>query len=237
MAREGGLMIETAEKRYPRGYGFYQPVADYKPWEADDEFQLVYAAVREHTMVDVYRLYELWQLVPQAIKAAGDVLEVGSWRGGSGALLAARMRRLDPERRVYLADTFRGVVKAGPKDEYYRGGEHANTSADHVRALLGELDLDNAHVLEGIFPDETAHLAESERFCLCHIDVDVYQSAKDTAAWAWPRMETGAVLIYDDYGFYGCEGVTTLVHEELDLPDRTIVRNLNGHAVVVKLRN
>lgn len=230
-------MIETAEKRYPKGYGYFRPVADYKPWELDDEFRSVYASVSEHTMVDIYRLYELWQLVPQAIKAPGDVLEVGSWRGGSGALIAARLRGLDSRRKVYLADTFRGVVKAGPKDEYYRGGEHANTSVEHVQSLLDDLHLDNARVVEGIFPDESADRVDSEQLCLCHIDVDVYQSAKDTSEWAWPRMSAGAILIYDDYGFYGCEGVTALVHEELNYRDRTVVRNLNGHAVVVKISN
>ena len=227
-------MIETAEKRYPKGYGYFQPVSDYRPWELDEAFQRVYDVVREYTMVDIFRLYELWQLVPQAVKAPGDVLEVGSWRGGSGALIAARLAGLDDSRRVVLADTFKGVVKAGPRDEYYRGGEHANTSAELVREVVEKLGLTTVDVLEGIFPEETAAHVERSEIALCHIDVDVYQSAKDTARWAWPRMRRGSILIYDDYGFYGCEGVTALVHEELDMPDRAVIRNLNGHAVVVK---
>lgn len=229
-------MIETAEKRYPKGYGCFQPVSDYRPWELDEAFMAVYDAVRDHTMVDVFRLYELWELVGQATKVGGDIVEVGAWRGGSGALVAARLKQIGEARTVYIADTFRGVVKAGPKDEYYRGGEHANTSVAIAHRLIEGLGLRNVEILEGVFPEETADRVTSKRICLCHVDVDVYQSAKDAATWAWSRMPVGGILIYDDYGFYGCEGVTALVNEERGLPDRVIVHNLNGHAVVVKTR-
>jgi O-methyltransferase len=235
MAREEHTkMIETAEKRYPIGYGPFTPVSDYRPWEIDDAFGRAYASIREHTMVDIYRLYELWQLTAQAVKVPGAVLEVGAWRGGSGALTAARLRALGEKRHVYVADTFAGVVKAGPRDEYYRGGEHANTSADTVRDLFSRLGLEHVSVLEGTFPEETADQVESAQICLCHVDVDVYQSAKDVASWVWPRIPIGGILIYDDYGFYGCEGVTALVDEEYGLRDRAVVHNLNGHAVVIK---
>lgn len=41
--------------------------------------------------------------------------------------------------------------------------------------------------------------------------VDVYQSAKDIVEWAMPRLTRGGVVVFDDYGFRNCEGVTTLV--------------------------
>ena len=56
-------------------------------------------------------------------------------------------------------------------------------------------------ILEGIFPEETAHLIETGEFGLCHIDVDVYQSARDAAEWVWPRLQVGGVIVFDDYGF------------------------------------
>lgn len=224
-------------KIYPRGYGLVTPQADYRPWDLDPEFSEHFRALEAHTKVDIARCHELWELLAQCCDLEGDVLEVGVWRGGTGALLAAGARKFwGDSRRVFLADTFRGVVKAGPKDDYYRGGEHADTSPDVVRELLGSMGLSNAELLEGIFPEETGNLIADRRFCLCHVDVDVYQSARDTVEWVWPRMPVGGVVVYDDYGFYGCEGVTALGREDRLREDRVFVHNLNGHGVLIKLR-
>ena len=60
--------------------------------------------------------------------AVRDVLEVGVWRGGTGCLLAAKAQSLNRNATVFLCDTFSGVVKAGEIDNFYKGGEHADTS-------------------------------------------------------------------------------------------------------------
>lgn len=101
------------------------PYSSYSPWVNDPEFQAAYAMVKTHTLVDIYRLYELWSLVRQLDDIEGDFLEVGVWRGGSGCLLALAGKV--QKRRTFLADTFSGVVKTGARDTAYVGGEHADT--------------------------------------------------------------------------------------------------------------
>ena len=32
---------------------------------------------------------------------------------------------------------------------------------------------------------------------LCHIDVDVYQSARDTVEWVEPRLTSGGAIVFD----------------------------------------
>ena len=137
---------------------------------------------------------------------------------------------------VYLCDTFEGVVKAGSRDPHYRGGEHSDTSQHVVEDLLRSLGIVNTRILKGVFPDETARLIEpGTRFSLCHLDVDVYQSAKDVMTWVWDRMVPGGIVVYDDYGFRECKGLTKYVNEQLNESDRVVLHNLNGHAVVVKV--
>jgi hypothetical protein len=58
-------------------------------------------------------------------------------------------------------------------------------------------------------------------------------SAKDIVNWTWPRLVPGGIIVYDDYGFHSCVGITRFVNEERDKPDRLVVHNLNGHAVVI----
>jgi O-methyltransferase len=210
------------------------PHATYSPWWTDDAFQSVFAQVRESTFVDVYRLYELWSLVEQVKEIEGDILEVGVWRGGSGCLMAAKADRERLDAEVYLCDTFEGVVKAGPRDNEYRGGEHADTSPALVERLISRMGLKHVVVCQGVFPEETADRVATNALRLCHIDVDVYESARSIFNWAWDRLSPGGVVVFDDYGFYSCEGVTKFVNETARRPDVVFVHNLNGHAIVVK---
>jgi O-methyltransferase len=214
----------------------YSDVSTYAPWNSDLEFQTVYKRVQGNTLVDLYRCYELWTLVGQTQKLGGAILEVGVWRGGTGALMAKRDQLTAGKNSVYLCDTFEGVVKAGSPDGHYKGGEHADTSEPVVEDLLRALALPNVRILKGIFPDQTARMIDLDtRFRLCHIDVDVYQSAKDVMSWIWDRMVPGGMIVYDDYGFHGCPGITRYVNEQASESDRLILHNLNGHAIVIKI--
>ena len=105
-----------------------------------------------------------------------------------------------------------------------------------MRSLLEEkLGIDKFTILKGIFPDQTVHLIPPEsKFKFCHIDVDVYQGAKEITEWVLPRLITGGIIVYDDYGFVTTSGVTTYVEEIRNLPGCVIIYNRNGHAIVVK---
>jgi O-methyltransferase len=208
--------------------------ATYSPWLRDAEFQACHAAVRTHTLVDVYRCWELWHLLGQVAGVPGDVLEVGTWRGGTGALLGRRAALLGLEAEILLCDTFTGVVKSGEADACYSDGEHAETSVPVVESLARSMGLENLAVHVGVFPEDTGAALADRGFRFCHIDVDVYQSGKDVLEWVWPRLATGGVVVFDDFGFASTTGIRKLVHEVEDLPGRVCLQNLNGHAVLVK---
>lgn len=208
------------------------PFATLAPWLADAEFMRLYEQIKGHTLVDIYRCHELWTLARQAADVEGDVLEVGVWRGGTGAILARALQGI-PQKRVFLADTFEGVVKAGEQDTRYKGGEHADTSLEMVSDLMQSLGLDNTTLLKGIFPEDTQH-AVPGKIAMLHCDVDVYSSSKDIVDWCLPRLSVGATLVFDDYGFFGCEGVTKFCDELRQTRGFRFLHNLNGHAVFVK---
>ena len=221
-------------------YGFCFPSANYAPWQGDAAFLNIYQQIENNTLVDIYRCYELWQLVGKinALDPAAAFLEVGIWRGGTAGIMAQQLSLLKSNATLYLADTFRGVAKAGEKDNFYEGGEHSDTSQPIVEELLKKTsDYPNYKILKGIFPDETSQLIPgNESFGLCHIDVDVYSSAKDILDWIWDKIITGGVVVFDDYGFHSCTGVTKLVEEYRNFTDRFVIHNLNGHALMIKLK-
>ena len=210
-----------------------QPSATYSPWQVDEPFNLTFEIIRPYTLVDLYRCYELWTLAARLDRLPGDVIEVGVWRGGTGALIAKQVQNIAPNRTVYLCDTFKGVVGAGSRDTRYKGGEHADTSLEIVKELIASIGLTNTRLVVGVFPKETAVQISAERLALVHVNVDVYDSAKWCFEWAWPRTVLGGAIVFDDYGFHGCEGVTRMVNE-IDERNAVKLYNLNGHAIVIK---
>lgn len=219
-----------------REYDVVAPRATYSPWNRDGKFREIYTVIRESTLVDEYRCFELWKLVEQSAKLqAGDLIEVGVWRGGTGALIARQGRSCGIPGLAHLCDTFAGVVKAGSNDSSYRGGEHNDTTRGAVEKLLNQVGLDNVQLLQGVFPDQTGRVVEHLEFRFCHIDVDVYQSAREILDWIWGRIVPGGIVVYDDYGFRCCDGITKHVEEQMLSKDRLVIHNLNGHGVVIKL--
>lgn len=216
-------------------YEQLHPVATLARWRDDPAFLKAYEAAKDHTMVDIYRCFELWELVRETAKVPGDILEVGTWRGGSGAILAQSCHHHGLKSRVFLCDTFAGIVKGGEHDPVYRGGELADTSPEIVEDLIRQLELSNVSIYKGTFPDDTGDQVDAPRIRLCHVDVDVYQGAADITEWVWPRLPVGGVIVYDDYGFPNCRGVARFVEEDRERHDRIVLANLNGHAITMKI--
>jgi len=214
------------------------PSATYAPWNKDQAFLDCYSAIKDFTLVDKYKCFELWWLVEQTQKLeSGAYIEIGVWKGGSGALIAKRMDLCAIKETIYLCDTFKGVVKAGPNDPVYKGGEHGDASEDNVIDLISSLKISTKiKVLKGVFPESTQHLVEPQAFRFCHIDVDVYNSAKDIVDWIFDKLVPGGVIVFDDYGHYSSEGIAAYVEsQKAQRKDLMVIHNLNGHALFIKL--
>lgn len=211
------------------------PGASYAPWVDDVGFNEVYQVACDYSLVDKYRLYELYSLVQQVKAVAGTVLEVGVWRGGSSAVIQkALVASGQSGRDFFIADTFTGVVKAGsPHDSKYRGGEHSDTGVEMVHDLFTMAALPLPRILKGIFPDDHPEAFDGP-ICFLHSDVDTYESNRGVLAWALPRLAENAVVVFDDYGFWGCEGATDFCNELRRDEQLYFIHNLNGHAVFIR---
>ena len=215
------------------------PYGTYSPWLNHSEFTEVFKIAKEYSHVDEYRMYELYQLASQASKLNGDFLEVGVWRGGSSAVIKKALIDSNSQNTFYIADTFKGVVKAGSKeDSFYRGGEHSDTNIGYVKEIFKKIDIDEPKILVGIFPDDHSDL-DIQKLAFVHSDVDAYESTKGIIEWCLPKMLRGGIIIFDDYGFYPCDGVTTYVNNlmlEAKISENfRFIHNLNGHAILIKI--
>jgi len=206
----------------------------YAPWNKEKSFNEIYSLIKKNTLIDKYRCFELWKLIEESKKLpSGDIIEIGVFRGGSGALIASQVKECGIDATVYLCDTFTGTVKVGGNDPFYKNGEHS-AGVEICEELFSSMKLDNIKILKGIYPDETGSRINRTEFRFCHIDVDTYESAKDILEYLWYQMVSGGIVVFDDYGFNRCVGVTKYVEEQMRYLDRTVIYNLNGHAIVIK---
>ena len=201
------------------------------PWLEDVRFSDLYQSIRNHTLVDRIRCHSIYTLCQQVSDIPGDILEVGVWRGGTSAILAANLL----DKTAFLADTFHGVRKSS-EWEHYIDCAHNDTNRNIVNNLLSEsLGLTNYEILEGIFPDETGYIVKSRHWSIVHIDVDVYLSARDAFQFVWKNVSPGGIVIFDDYGFHAaCGGIGKFVDEIKSDSDKLFIPNMNGQAYIVK---
>lgn len=148
----------------------------------------------------------------------GDFIETGVWRGGACILMRAVLAAWgDPDRRVWVADSFRGLPAPDaaryPKD----AGTQLNAfpqlavSADQVRENFGRYGLldDRVVFLEGWFRD-TLPSAPIERLALLRMDGDLYESTMDALVALYDKLVPGGIVIVDDYGILeGCRAAVT----------------------------
>src|SRR6185503_20264306 len=94
----------------------------------------------KRTMLGYDRLFTLWQAALNVAHLGLPVVEVGTFRGGSAALIAEALRAAGAACDVHVVDTFEGhvdsTISAHDSEEHF-AGKFANTSYDDVKAFLG----------------------------------------------------------------------------------------------------
>jgi hypothetical protein len=163
-----------------------------------------------HTMVGLRRLDNVRQCVERVLAdgVPGDFIETGVWRGGvcifvRGVLAVHGVW----DRRVWLADSFRGmpvVTPAGHGEDYalrlHRHNGVIAVSQETVRQNFeryGLLD-EQVRFLPGWFRD-TLPAAPIERLAVMRLDGDLYESTMDALTHLYPKLSVGGYVIVDDY--------------------------------------
>ncbi len=162
------------------------------------------------TMVGGLRLDNLEECVGRAVRddVPGDLIECGVWRGGSAILMRALLEVYgDKERRVWVADSFRGLPKPDPARYPVDAGDLLHqrdqlaVSLEEVKdnfARYGYLD-ERVRFLEGWFED-VLPAAPIEKLSVLRVDGDMYKSTMEALESLYPKLSRGGFAIIDDYG-------------------------------------
>ena len=198
-------------------------------WDTDAEFQALRREMEGHTLVSDVDSYFSYRAARSTLQLSGQVAEVGVYKGGTARMLAKIFAPAG--KTVHLFDTFAGMPPTDPTKDLHHGGDFADVTLEGVSEYLS--DCPNVRLYQGFFP-ATAGPIESSTFCFVHADVDIYQSVLDCCRFFYPRLVTGGVLIFDDYGRNSCPGAKVAVDGFFaDKPEQPVYVP-TGQAFVVK---
>ena len=177
------------------------------------------AGNREHNGSDLTRFYFLNTACEMLAKEGvpGNVAELGVYKGNTACILAPFARTQG--KRLYLFDTFEGFATQDiERPSQIRA--FSDTSLDAVRQLVGD---QGVQYVVGHFPGSTNQIDDDLKFCLVHIDCDLYEPTAAGLAYFYPRLSRGGMLIIHDYLSPHWPGLTRAVDRFLsDKPERLI---------------
>ena len=212
------------------GSALYQPL--YSPWAGEPVFEEIYRRVKPHTLVSRDRCFVLWKTLQQALLLPGDVIECGVFRGGTALLEATVIQASGKIRPHHLFDTFEGMLKTAEGIDRFEVGDLSATSVEAVGRLVAPYPFTQIHA--GLIP-ATFNRLSLDRVCWAHVDVDLYQSVRDSIDYIYPRLVPGGYLIMDDYGFPSCAGARRAVDESFESRPEVPLCLPTGQCLVVKL--
>lgn len=214
--------------RPPYGY------VTYSPW-FEHWFQEIYTKIKHHTTVTEDRSYIIYRFCQHCSHLDGDFAECGVYKGGTAFLIAC-VRENDAigDKKLHLFDTFTGMPAGADADASgHRESDFGDASLSALGDYLHRFPFVALH--PGVIP-ETFGAVRDREFSFVHIDVDLYQTAKECCNFFYDRMVQGGVMIFDDYGFPRYRFAEKRAVDEFfhDKPESPISLP-TGQAIVIKV--
>lgn len=175
------------------------------------------------------RVYLLNEIARTVAGLEGDTAECGAYTGASSWFICDNVQGRGKQHHIF--DSFEGLSAPSLRDGQYWTAGDLSAPESTIRTNLSEFDF--ARYYKGWIPSRF-HEVSDRKFCLVHVDVDLYQPTLDSIAFFYPRLVHHGVLICDDYGFCTCPGA----HQALDeffagRPDH-LIHMPTGQGMIIK---
>ncbi|NQY24988.1 MAG: class I SAM-dependent methyltransferase [Campylobacteraceae bacterium] len=151
----------------------------------------------------------------KAKSVKGDVVECGVGRGRSLLTIATLNEFLSNDeggnRRIYAYDSFEGfpvpskedTSKRNPKEKEWSHSvsgkyKYSVEFTENVLREAGVTNFENIVITKGYFNESLIHHPK-RKIAILHVDGDLYNSYIDTLTHLYPLVETGGIVVFDDF--------------------------------------
>jgi O-methyltransferase len=213
-------MVQSVVRKFGVEIIRYRPLADRAvPADVSPEDRLILGRIGEFTMTTIERQLALISAVRYVARAGikGSIVECGVWRGGSSMATALTLMQAgEATRPLYLFDTFEGMTAPTERDRDVDGVLAADTlkrspksaniwcyaDLDDVTANMRSTGypMDQVHLIKGPVEQTIPREGPEGPIAILRLDTDWYESTRHELQHLFPLLQTGGVLIVDDYG-------------------------------------
>jgi predicted O-methyltransferase YrrM len=146
--------------------------------------------------------------------AAGDIIEFGSYRGGSAIFLAAAAKAVGLDSHVWALDTYEGMPQSDPTIDLHKKGDFHDVDYGELVQFARDAGLENLTFVRGRFEDTMPDLIRRARpISLAHIDCDIYSAVAYSYESVKNHMVDGGYIAFDDAHYSSCLGATEAVED------------------------
>lgn len=185
---------------------------------------------KAHLRLTPERAFVLINALQHALVIQGDVIEMGVYKGSSAYLIANTM--LYSGKKLHLFDTFEGTPKHSEKDNFPREGLYSDTSVESVRKFLEEFDFLEFH--QGLIPDIFVDFAD-QKYSFAHIHLNLYESTFGALEYIYDKMNTGGIILVEDYGLVKCAGVKLAVDNFMQSKNLNVIHLPTSQGMIIKI--
>jgi hypothetical protein len=146
--------------------------------------------------------------------ATGDIIEFGSYRGGSAIFMASAAKAIGLDSHIWALDTYEGMPETDHNLDLHRKGDFKDVDYDELVAFARANALDNLTFVRGTFERTIPEVLEKARpMALAHIDCDIYSAVAYSYEAIKDRMLEGGYIAFDDAHYSSCLGATEVVED------------------------
>jgi hypothetical protein len=211
----------------------------FSPFLHDHQYGDLYSEMASEWFVgsraDVrWRMWVLTSLARECGVLPGNYAEFGVYRAGCAFMILATSA-VPSSKRLFLFDTFAGIpAEALLEPEIGAGlaGELANTSLEYVARRLSKWHSQIVLVEGDVF--QTLLEADSGPLAFVHMDLNAAAPTRRALEYVYPRLVTGAIIVFDDYGWKGLEAQRTVVDEFFSKKPETVLALPTGQGLLIK---
>jgi len=148
-----------------------------------------------------WRIHTILWAAEYASKLEGDFVDVGGGFGFFMSSIYSYLNFQDLNKTYYMLDSFKGL---DPRTrESNRGFDKLGDWYQDVVTNHGSKQ--NLKIIRGYIP-ETLIEVTSDKISFVSIDLNSARPEIQALELLWSRVIPGGIIVFDDYGFPGCEG-------------------------------
>ena len=155
--------------------------------------------------------------------------EIGVYRGNTSRII----HLLDPEKTLYLFDTFEGFIE---EEQFHKKKHFIYKNLNVVKENVSKFKLKNTKIIKCRFPNGLNSKIKKRRIKICHLDVNTYKSTHKSFEFIKNRIVKGGVIVFDDYGIYGADSIKKFVNKISNKYKKnfTFIYNFMGQCILIK---